>query len=261
MSKYAPYSRRVLRRLFREWIRRNLRLFAVVTSGAVATFVAVTVFMVKVGTPNAFTWYALGAIQATLIACYVFMLHAAFLAHERAAIQHVRGAWGEENTRDELRRAKRGRQIWGWVDSISLQVGDLDHLVVTRHGGLLALDSKWRSRASAVDSQDMARAAARVRLRAEALAQTLLPKERGVRHRSTANPLTVKPVVVLWGPIQHTVPPGAEMAGIEFVAGKDLRSWLKQLDGCPISKDAAADVLRRLQDYRATSWDNALNCR
>ena len=103
------------------------------------------------------------------MAAYLHALQSAFLASDGEAIWHLRGAWGEENTRSELQRARRKRLIWGWVDSISLRAGDLDHLVVTRHGGLVAVDSKWRNRAS--DTVDMARAADKARLRAEALAR------------------------------------------------------------------------------------------
>ena len=114
--------------------------------------------------------------------------------------------------------------IWGWVDSINLQAGDLDHLVVTRRGGLVAIDSKWRNQAN--DAIDMAQAARRVRTRAEGLTQSLLKAERGARHRARANPLRVVPVVVLWGAAQHEVPDQARVEGIDFVAGRRLLVWL-----------------------------------
>ncbi|WP_166389739.1 nuclease-related domain-containing protein [Nocardioides ochotonae] len=101
----------------------------------------------------------------------------AFLAHDAEAIWHVRGAWGEDNTRDELQRAKRKRLVWAWVDSVTLQAGDIDHLVVTRNGGLVAIDSKWRSKIN--DAADMARAAQKVRLRAEGLTRDLLKGDAG----------------------------------------------------------------------------------
>lgn len=106
------------------------------------------------------------------------------------------------------------------MDSINLQAGDLDHLVVTRHGGLVAIDSKWRNHAS--DTTDMARAANKAKMRAEGLAQTLLQSERGARHRAKVNPLRVTPVVVLWGAAHHGVPDGARVEGIEFVSGRRL---------------------------------------
>jgi hypothetical protein len=46
----------------------------------------------------------------------------------------MRGAWDEDNTRSKLQRAKRLWVIRDWVDSIRLQSGDLEHLVLTQCG-------------------------------------------------------------------------------------------------------------------------------
>jgi hypothetical protein len=206
-------------------------------------------------TPTAFTWWLLGLFQAAVIAIYLHMLHAAFLAHDREAIWHLRGAWGEDNTRSELQRAKRRRVIWGWVDSIDLQAGDLDHLVVTRRGGLVAIDSKWRNEVN--DTAAMARAAHRVRLRAEGLARTVLKAEHGARHRGKTNPLRVIPVVVLWGTAQHQVPDRAHIDGIDFVSGRRLLTWLRTLEGEPVDKLSGRDVIQRLEEYRASVQSQA----
>lgn len=255
MTRYQPYSRRVWRRLFAAWFRKNLGLLLGITGGVIILIAAETVIFTVILTPTAFTCWLLGLFQATVVAIYLHMLHAAFLANDREAIWHLRGAWGEDNTRSELQRAKRKRLIWGWVDSIDLQAGDLDHLVVTRHGGLVAIDSKWRNDAN--DTVDMAQAAHRVRLRAEALARTVLKTERGARHRGTANPLRVVPVVVLWGRAQHDVPDGAQVNGIDFVSGRRLLGWLRTLEGEPVEKSAARDVIERLEEYRASVRDKA----
>jgi hypothetical protein len=226
-----------------------------VTTGVVVLIAAETILFTAILTPTAFTWWLLGLFQATVVAIYLHALHAAFLAHDREAIWHLRGAWGEDNTRSELQRAKRKRLIWGWVDSIDLQAGDLDHLVVTRRGGLVAIDSKWRNEAT--DTVDMAQAAHRVRLRAEGVARTVLKAERGARHRGKSNPLRVIPVVVLWGAAQHHVPDRAQVSGIDFVPGRRLLRWLRTLDGEPVDKLAARDVIERLEKYRASVGDQA----
>ena len=197
MAKFAPYSRHELRRSRIEWGKRNIKVVVVVTAGAVALICFESVLLVRLVPDTAFKWYLLGAVHVGVIAAFVHFLHVAFLAYDRRALLHMRGAWGEENTRDELKRARRRRLIWGWVDSISLRAGDIDHLVVTRRGGLVAIDSKWRNQPTAQDVAAMAQAAARVRLRAEGLTQTLLASERSARHRARANPLTVKSVVVM----------------------------------------------------------------
>ena len=249
MARYQPYSRRVWRTRLAAWARRNLRLVVAGTVLVIAMVAAETVLFTIILTPTPFTWWLLGLVQAAIVAIYLHILHSAFLAHDREAIWHLRGAWGEDNTRSELQRAKRKRLIWGWVDSINLQGGDLDHLVVTRRGGLVAIDSKWRNQAG--DTLDMAQAARRVRIRAEGLARTLLAAERGARHRSRVNPLRVVPVVVLWGAVQPEVPDQARVDGIDFVAGRRLLAWLDTLDSEPVDKSAAADVIERLETYRA----------
>lgn len=253
MSRYQPYSRREFRGLFRRWRRRNLGLLSGLTAGLVALLGLVTVLLVVVTSPTPFTWWLLGAMQAGAIVSYTFMVHAAFLAHDADAILQLRGAWGEDNTRDALKRAKRRGLVWGSVDSINLQNGDIDHLVVTRHGGLVVIDTKWRNHAN--DTLDMAKAARKAKVRAEALAHSLLNRERGARHRSRESPLQVTPLVVIWGGIQQTVPAGARVDGIEFIQGRDLVRWLENLNNSPVSKPAAMDLLTRLETFRADAWE------
>jgi hypothetical protein len=134
--------------------------------------------------------------QTAVVGAALHLINTAFLAHEREAIWQLRGAWGEEATRDELRRAKKKRIIWDWVDSINLQFGDLDHLVSTRNCGLIAVDSNWRS--DGRDADAMAESAARARLRAEGVARSLLKAERG-SHRARGHAVTVRPLVVIGG--------------------------------------------------------------
>jgi hypothetical protein len=256
MFKHQPYSRRRLRRLRKDWLRRNTKVLAISTLGLTGLLGVVSLLLVGPDTRTAFSWWLLGVVQATVVVVWLHMLDATFLAYEREAVTQLRGAWGEENTRSELKRAKRKRLIWGWVDSINLQCGDLDHLVVTRRGGLVAIDSKWRNQAS--DTVDMARAAHRARLRTEGLANSLLRNEKGVRHRAKVNPVAVTPVVVLWGAAQHGVPDGANVDGIDFVAGHSLLEWLSRLEHEPVDKAAATDVVARLEEFRASTRDRAL---
>lgn len=256
MGKFDPYSRRVLRRRRADWLRSNVLVVAVVVAGftimlAIATAAAV------IAVPAPPRWYLLGGVHTGLGAAALHLLHSAFLAHDREAIWHVRGAWGEDNTRTELQRARRRRLIWGWVDSINLQAGDLDHVVVTRGGGLVAIDSKWRSQVTSGDTAEMARAALRAKSRAEGLARTLLKSDRAARHRAKVQPLTVTPVVVLWGAAQRTMPDDRVLDGVRFLAGRQLLPWLRRLDGHPVTKDAARDVLERLKNYRAAAWQDA----
>lgn len=253
MTRFSPYPRRAYSALFRGWARRNLNLMALVGIGVVALLAFETALMVLFVPSSGLRWWLLGTLQTTVVAVALHLVNAAFLAHERGAIWQLRGAWGEEATRDELRRAKKKRVIWDWVDSINLQVGDLDHLVVTRNGGLIAVDSKWRS--DGKDSGAMAESAARARLRAEGVARSLLKSERG-SHRAKGHAVTVSPLVVIWGPAQHHVPDDWEVNGIPFVRGRRLRAWLADLDGESVSEGAAKEIMTELKDFRARNRES-----
>ncbi|NHC23652.1 NERD domain-containing protein [Nocardioides sp. IC4_145] len=252
MTRFKPFSRRKLNKLLRDWSRKRWRLLtglSFVMLGLIAVVTSVTIVFVP-HTP--FMWWAVGATQAGMVAAFLLLIQSAFFAHEREAVSQLRGAWGEDNTRSELQRAKRKGHVWGWVDSIQLQGSDIDHLVVTKCGGLVAIDSKWRSHGN--DVAQMAASARRAAMRAEGITRTLLANERGARHRSKAKPLTVTPVVVVWGAAQHDVPDGYSADDVAFIAGRRLLTWLATLETEQVSKEAGRDLVTRLEDYRAGNW-------
>jgi hypothetical protein len=248
MSSAQPYSRRALHDSYGSWLRARWRLITGTVLGVVAVAAAVTVWVAFV-VSGALRWYALGVVHAVVLGTALHLLWMVFLAHDARAIHHLRGAWGEDNTRDELRRARRRRLVWGWVDSVELEGGDIDHLVVTRHAGVLAIDSKWRSAFDPRECADMARAASTARTRAQGIANTYLRRERGA-HRARVNPHQVRPVVVLWGSAQHELQGAWEFEGVTFVPGRHLLTWLRGLDGETVDKCAAQDLLEQLETFR-----------
>lgn len=252
MTRFSPYPRRAYAALFRSWARRNMRLMALFGVGVGTLLVFETAVMVLFVPAGAFRWWLLGALQTAVVAAALHLVSTAFLAHEREAIWKLRGAWGEEATRDELRRAKRKGLVWDWVDSINLRVGDLDHLVVTRNGGVIAVDSKWRS--DGRDADAMAESAARARLRAEGVARSLLKAERG-SHRARGHAVSVHPLVVIWGSAQHQLPDEWELDGIPFVSGRRLNSWLQALEGDEVSKHAARELITELRKFRVRTHE------
>ncbi|MFW6774342.1 nuclease-related domain-containing protein [Nocardioides sp. CPCC 205120] len=251
MTKFDPYSRRELRRRRAAWLRARPKMLALQVAVLVGLLVVVTtcIWVLPLGAGG---WYLIGVFHAVLVCAWLHVLHESHLAFDSDAIRHVRGATGEELTRDELLSAKRRRLIWGWVDSIGLAVGDLDHLVVTRRGGIVAIDSKWRNAIVDQDVETMARAARRAQVRADGVLRTVLTQEKGA-HRARVRPVAVTPLVVVWGAAQADLPPTAERDGIQFVAGRELRSWLRRLDGEVVDKRAAADLLGRMRSFRARS--------
>lgn len=250
VKKVAPYSRRELRRLRREWVGRNAQLLALMMLVLVGLIVFSAVVLLASFPRGGYLFYVLGALHVGLVATVLHLAQTTFLAHEREAIWQLRGAWGEENTRTELERAKRKKLIWGWVDSVTVQGGDIDHLVVTRSGGLLAIDSKWRNQPDLDDNVDMAHRAERARRRAEGVVSSVLPRERRGR-RAAGRSVSVRAVVVLWGAVQHQVPEGYELDGVTFVGGRRMVDWLAQHEGNTVDAAAAKDLLRRIEDFRA----------
>lgn len=249
MGKVKPYSRRRLSDLRKAWLKRNARLVAALVVGVAVLMAALTWSLAFVGERSALDWYLLGSLHAVFIAGSLHLLNTAFFAHDWQAIGQLRGAWGEESTRTELERARRKGLIWGWVDSVTLQAGDIDHLVVTKSGGLVAIDTKWRSSTESGPPLEMAREAQKVKLRAEGVLRSLLARESG-GHRARSNPLQVTPVVVVWGALQQHIPQGARIDDIDFVAGREFVRWLRHRDGESVSKQAADDLLRRVEDFR-----------
>ena len=248
MTRFRPFPRNEYNRLFRAWAQRNTKLLAVVAVGMATLVLFETAIVVFLIPDNGFRWWALGVLQTLAVGVGLHLINAAFITHEREAILQLRGAWGEDATREELKRAKRKGLIWGWVDSVALQAGDLDHLVITRNGGLIAIDSKWRSDGN--DAAAMADSAAKARLRAEGVARSLLKGERG-SHRAKGHAVTVRPLVVIWGPAQHKMRDGGQVASIPFVGGRRLLSWLSEVNGEQVSKGAAKEIIRELKRFRS----------
>jgi hypothetical protein len=118
MPKHHPYSRLEFRRRLGVWLRRNLKLVAGLTVGLFVSIAIIVGVLLATMPATAFMWWLLGALPAAMVAAYLHLLHIGFLAHDSEAIWHIRGAWGEDNTRDELQRAKRKGLVWGWVDSL-----------------------------------------------------------------------------------------------------------------------------------------------
>lgn len=248
MRDPRPYSRRVLDQLFQDWSKSNRRVLSAAAAVIIVAVAVLTVVMVVVpDDPGALSWYLLGVSHAALIASLVFAVHYLFIVHSPRAIHHVRGAWGEDNTRSELARAKRKGVIWGWVDSVPLQTGDIDHVVVTRRAGVVAIDSKWRSSLNPKDAHDLARAANSARVRTDGIARTVLSSEHG-EHRARVRPVQVRSVIALWGANPDELPHGG-VDGVPIVTGREIVPWLRQLRGDPVDEDAAKELIRLVEGH------------
>ncbi|MGA9345372.1 MAG: NERD domain-containing protein [Nocardioidaceae bacterium] len=181
--------------------------------------------------------YLLGLVQGLAVATAYFMISRLFHM-QTGAIWHLAGIYGESNTREILKGARRREDIFDWIDNVEVAGGDVDHIVVAP-SGVFALDSKWhlRSTDDATLSRDTERAVAAARR-----ARLIL--------RSEGIAADVKPVVVVWGNTSST----AIEAGIDreviILQGRDLKSWLSEPEQY-LSRDEGDEILNRLKSFKA----------
>lgn len=251
MSTVRSYPSRELWRLRRDWLARNKKPVLIAVAFFVVSIAAAAWFGFTYSSPA--TWYVIGLVHAGTMAAVLHLLSTAVYAHQPRAVHQLRGAWGEDNTRSELQTAKKKRVIWDWIDSISLKAGDLDHVVITREGGVVVLYSKFRTELTRSGIEEMAASAARARLRTEGLVRTVLPHDRTGRRRSSNTSVAVTACIVLWGPARVGMPDDHVVDGVHFVDGNRLKEWLAGLPSSPVTKDASTDLIGRLAKFRASA--------
>ncbi|TCO37614.1 nuclease-like protein, partial [Kribbella antiqua] len=170
--------------------------------------------------------YLLGVAHGAVATFFVAAVGHLFLVYT-GSTRELSGAYGEDNTRDVLRRAKRKRHIWSSIDNLEIQSGDVDHLVIAP-AGVYAIDSKWHAAdlTDAVLDRDVATARAAAR-RANLILRSL---------RRQA--LEAQPLVVVWGRGQGDLPEaGCVVDGVLILRGSGLRSWLAQRPAGAISQN------------------------
>lgn len=107
MGNVRSHPARELRRRRREWARTHGRVLLFVAVLFVAAGAVVTIGLLPLLSQPA-SFYVLGALHVGLVALWLRLMNATFLAHQREAVWRLRGAWGEDNTRDELGRHNSG---------------------------------------------------------------------------------------------------------------------------------------------------------
>lgn len=254
MSKPASFPRQQLAVEFRAFLRRSRRHVLSLVAIEVGLTALVTVVLLVFWNRGPALWYVLGALHMLLICAVPAAVAIAFLTNSRTAIWNLRGAMGESNTSEVLKTARKQHAVWGYIESVAVTGGDIDHLVVTRAGGVLAIDSKWRNKVTAdVLTSDAAAARAAAR-RAESILRSehvgALKREARARHRDVGASFSVTPVVVIWGAVRHEMPDSAIREGVEFVPGEKLGAWLRARNDHPVDKTVANDLLERLAAFR-----------
>jgi hypothetical protein len=230
VGRIRSYNERELQVEWRRFLRANVFRLSAAASIFVLSGLVAAEFMHD---------YALGAVHGFLVASFAGLTCLMFAATGHSS--RLYGQWGEQNTRDCLKSARRRRHIYGFVDNLEVRGGDVDHLVLAP-SGVFALDSKWHGQdiTSATLARDSDRAVASARR-----ARSIL--------RSEGVPFEVTPVVVIWGGQQERIPTGAvERGGVHFVSGNHLTKWLRSLraDDVSLERKEAASVLHRLTKFR-----------
>jgi hypothetical protein len=167
-----------------------------------------------------------------------------------AAVVGVAASWvlswvlapkDEQGTADLLRATRRERRVWGWVDDVELQGGEVGHLVVTREGGVVSIDSR---RSSEELTPELLAADAQRALQAARRASSRLQ----TRNVTAA----VRPLLVYWGSIQGDVRKLTvrNLEGVEFLAGRELRAWLRKQNGRPVERADARRILKALRTLK-----------
>jgi hypothetical protein len=133
------YAERRLREALWRFLRRNVLFLLVFASIMGVAIVAVSIFVDS---------YLQGLLRGITATFAVFAVWQLFLVNG-GHMYRLSGIWGEDNTRDVLKAAKRRGLIHGWIDNLEIEGGDVDHLVVAPWG-IAAIDSKWHG----VEPQD-----------------------------------------------------------------------------------------------------------
>lgn len=241
------YPKREYRQLLRSWLMRHKGAVAVMVLLFAAT-VAVEAALLTVFPSHEYTRYVVVALLGAVFVGFCWAIHTLFLAHEGTAIHQLRGAWGEDNTTTELKAAQRQGLVWGHVDALELERGDIDHLVVTRRGGIVVVDSKWCSALDADKRLAFAASATRAANAGRGLVNTVTQRSHG-RHSAPRKAMTVTPVVVVWGAAQSSVRDDEVVDGVAIVRGSGFRTWLARLEVETISQKAATDLVARIEDF------------
>jgi len=213
----GSFAERELRSGLRRFLRRNW-----VVVGVFATILLLGAVGASIGLHG----YLLGLVQGGLVVGGVWAVYHLYLVITGQYFR-VAGTWGEDNTRDVLRAARRRHDIYDWIDNLEVEGGDVDHLVIAP-GGVFALDSKWHA----------------VEVKPEILDRDTRAASAGARRarsilRSEGHQEQVTPLVVIWGGHQQDVPgPGVQVNDVLVIRGQCLRAWLA-------SRDHDAEVIDR----------------
>ena len=140
------------------------------------------------------------------------------------------GKMGEEFTADAVGSPARRRSGWRSVDGIYFdRHGDVDHVLVGP-GGVFVIESKFVTSPCRMEGGRVSGITGR-----EPISQArngAIKVEKMLRYGRDRFDVTVRPVVVIWGPGRVKMDQGWQMVdGVLLCDGPEGEKWLRELDG------------------------------
>lgn len=232
MSKRRSFVRRKLGAGLRDFVKQNVWPICALA----ALYLSAVGLSLLLGGRGYWAGFAAGAELVSFIAAFLLL----FLLHT-GAVDQVAGAYGETRTTEELEKARKAGSIHGAVHNIELAEGDIDSVVFTP-AGILALETKWRTRE--LDRRWLRRDVAQAQRSADKARAVLRSKnvDAGVH--------AVTPVLVIWGKGSLDVADGGETVdGVSIVDGNELKQWLTKFREGPLTRQGAEQPLAALRGF------------
>jgi hypothetical protein len=177
-----------------------------------------------------------------LVTALIAFVGLAFLITTGSA-SYLAGEWGESWTRDVIAVASKRGFVWGAVSNVEFDQFDIDHLLVAPRG-VTVIETKMHARRLSSDRKrhdiQQCRAAA-------SKAESLL------RSVHVGRPMTVSPVLVVWGTGGDELPiAGVRSEGVTVLPGRGLERWLALQGAGRLAQDHAEDLLASLGEFMAS---------
>jgi hypothetical protein len=224
----------------RRQLRANLRAFLALNRWPLLLLLGLLAGSAALTRPLGGSEYQQGLVDGLILMFGLSGVGLLFLMHTEG-LQQLGGAWGEDQTAEILKAARKRGHIWGSVDNIDLGGYDIDHVAFTP-GGVLALETKWKFRELGRGrwlNNDLHQAGRN----AEKTRSVLRSKDIGTVY-------DVTPVLVVWGKGSHEIADGGETVdGVHLLAGADLDKWLARFGTGRLAQDHAQRDLTALQAF------------
>lgn len=236
-NRPAARARREIRRAWLDAARANA-VVLLVAAGAV-TMMSAALFLQPI--PLWARTFELGLLVAGSLSAMAWIIHVASGMHGR----HM-GRIGEVCTATTVVTWRRRRRGWALINGLYFaNHGDVDHVLVGP-GGVFAIESKWTSTDCQVDGEQVLGIVGRepvAQARAGADKVELL-----LRYGRSRLDVTVRPVVILWGPGAPSLADGfTDIGDVLICEGRRSRKWLPVLDAGDLAADTAEQATTVLQ--------------